>query len=58
MWVALGPGSPSHRSTSNSNAAALVPLMRFIVAAVGAIVLMVVTASLWMRSFVRKRSRI
>jgi hypothetical protein len=57
IWVALGLGSPSHKSTSIPDAAALDLLMRFIVAAVGGIVLMVAAASLWMRSFVRTRSR-
>lgn len=58
IWVALGRGSPLHKSTlSVPDAAALVPLMRFILAVVCGIVLMVAAASLWMRSFVRTRSR-
>ena len=58
IWVALGRGSPLQKSAlSVPDAAALVPLMRFIIAAVGGIVLMVAAASLWMRSFVRTRSR-
>ena len=57
IWIALGHGSPSHKSTSIPNAAALDPVMRFIVASVGGIVLMVAAASLWMSSFVRTRSR-
>ena len=58
IWVALGRGSPLHKSTSSiPDAAALDPLMRFIVAAVGGIVLMVAAASLWMMSFVRTRCR-
>ena len=57
IWIALGHGSPSHKRTPIPNAAALDPLMRFIVAAVGGIVLMVAAASLWVSSFVRTRSR-
>jgi len=57
IWVALGLESASHKGTSIPDAAALEPLMRFIVAAVGGIVLMVAAASLWIRSFVRTRSR-
>ncbi len=58
IWVALGRRSPLHRSTlSVPDAAALVQLMRFIVAAVIGIVLMVAAASLWMKGFVRTRSQ-
>lgn len=58
IWVALGRGSALHKGTpSIPDAAALGPLMRFIVAAVGGIVLMVAAASLWMMSFIRRRSR-
>jgi hypothetical protein len=58
IWVALGRRSPLHRSTlSGPDSVALIQVMRFIVAAVIGIVLMVAAASFWMKSFVRTRSR-
>lgn len=55
MWAALGHDERLHKSTSVPDAAALERLMRFILASVGGIVLLVTTASLWMRSFVGRR---
>jgi hypothetical protein len=57
MWAALGHGARLHKNTSVPDVVALERLMRLIVASVGGIVLMVATASLWMRSFVRARSQ-
>jgi len=57
IWVGLGHGARLHKNISAPDVAALERLMRFIVASVGAIVLMVATASLWMRSFIRARSQ-
>jgi hypothetical protein len=57
IWVAHAHMSPSWRSISIPDAAAVEQLMRFIVVAVGGIALMVATASLWIRSMVRTRSR-
>ena len=57
IWVALGHGASLHKKTSVPDPVALEHLMQFIVASLGGIVLMVATASLWMRSFVRARFR-
>jgi hypothetical protein len=57
IWAALGHEARLHMSTSVPDVVALERLMRFILASVGGIVLMVATASLWMRSFVRGRSQ-
>jgi hypothetical protein len=56
IWAGLGDGSRLHGNASAPDVLALDRLMRFIVASVGGIVLMVATASLWMGSFVRKRA--
>ena len=56
MWVALGHAGRLHGNASAPDVLALDRLMRFIAATVVGIVLMVVTASLWMWSFVRKRA--
>jgi hypothetical protein len=58
IWASLGHQVRLHKSTSPPDVVALGGLMRLIVASVGGIVLKVATVSLWMRSFVRGRSRI
>jgi len=56
IWVALGHGGGLHGNASAPDVPALDSLIRFILASVGGIVLMVAMASLWMGSFVRKRA--
>ncbi len=56
IWVALGHHGGLHGNASALDDLALDRLMRFILASVGGIVLMVAMASLWMGSFVRKRA--
>lgn len=56
IWVALGRSGHMHGNASAPDVLALAWLMRFTVVSVGGIVLMVAMASLWMRSFARKRA--
>ena len=57
IWAAIRPEYRSIGIASAPDVQALDGLMQFILVAVGGIVLMVVTASLWMRRFVRRRVR-
>jgi hypothetical protein len=57
IWLAPGHRKPVLPNTSVPDAAALEWLMRFIAASLSAIVMMVATAQLWMRSFVRTRAK-
>ncbi len=55
IWAALRHDSRWHGDAPASDPLALEGLMRFSLVSIGGIVLMVVTASLWMRRFMRKR---
>jgi hypothetical protein len=54
IWIAIEPGAGRERVFAG-NLESLRTLMLFVVASVGLILLMVVTASLWMRSFLLRR---
>jgi hypothetical protein len=55
IWTALRHDGRWHQDAPVSDPQALEGLMQFSLVSIGAIVLMVVTASLWMGRFIRKR---
>jgi hypothetical protein len=56
IWVALRQGGQPRGAASAPDVLALDGLLRFLAASVGGVFVMVAAASLWMRSFVRRRA--
>jgi len=56
IWVALGHGERAHDNVPAADAAVMDNLMRLILGAGLALLVMVSAASLWMTSFVRRRA--